>query len=151
MIYRVIRQSSSLLTNGNSSAICRSVSHFSPNHQPILAAIAQNRHNPTCMQITNARFLQGYVPDPAMGYKKNLEKVTTKQHIVDGLKQLKKEVVLWKEEWKEKLKNDPIVVYRPGTYKLSVIFFLIFEFQILSNFAQVRSTWCGRSVTMMRT
>lgn len=37
-----------------------------------------------------------------------------KEMIVNGLKELKSEIALWKEEVTEKLRMDPIVVYRPG-------------------------------------
>lgn len=37
-----------------------------------------------------------------------------KELIVDGFKELKSEIALWKEEVAEKLRMDPIVVYRPG-------------------------------------
>lgn len=37
-----------------------------------------------------------------------------KELIVEGFKELKSEIALWKEEVSEKLRMDPIVVYRPG-------------------------------------
>lgn len=46
--------------------------------------------------------------------KDTLAKISKKQLILDGLKQLKEEIRLWKEETVEKLKMDPIVIYRPG-------------------------------------
>lgn len=48
------------------------------------------------------------------GYNKNVKRLSQKDLILDGLKQLKKEIVLWKEEVKEKLECDPVVIFRPG-------------------------------------
>lgn len=48
------------------------------------------------------------------GYAKKYPLLPTKQNILDGLKELKSEIQLWKEEIKEKLEGDPILVYRPG-------------------------------------
>lgn len=42
------------------------------------------------------------------------EKTPKKKLILDGLKQLKSEIQMWNNEVKEKLKMDPIVLYRPG-------------------------------------
>lgn len=42
------------------------------------------------------------------------EKVPKKKLILDGLKQLKNEIKMWRDELSEKLKNDPVLVYRPG-------------------------------------
>lgn len=87
---------------------------MSPNLTPILDEPFSNRHNPSFVQITTERRLQGWVPDRAMGYKKRLEDVTYKQHVLDGLKMFKQELVLWREEWREKLDSDPVLIYRPG-------------------------------------
>lgn len=40
--------------------------------------------------------------------------VSQKQLILDGLKQLREEISLWRDEVKEKLESDPIMVVRPG-------------------------------------
>lgn len=37
-----------------------------------------------------------------------------KKLILDGLKELKNEIALWKEEVKEKFEGDPLLVFRPG-------------------------------------
>ncbi|KXJ68462.1 complex I intermediate-associated protein 30, mitochondrial [Aedes albopictus] len=42
------------------------------------------------------------------------KKVSRKQLIVDGLKELREEFALFNQEWKEKLASDPLVVFRPG-------------------------------------
>jgi NADH dehydrogenase [ubiquinone] 1 alpha subcomplex assembly factor 1 len=38
----------------------------------------------------------------------------TKKMILDGLKDLKDEIKVWKEEMEEKFESDPILVYRPN-------------------------------------
>lgn len=38
----------------------------------------------------------------------------TKQLILEGLKELRKEIKLWTEEVKEDFDSDPILCYRPG-------------------------------------
>lgn len=38
----------------------------------------------------------------------------SKQDVIDGLNQLKIEIKLWQEEIKEKLDDDPIMIYRPN-------------------------------------
>ncbi|CRK88429.1 CLUMA_CG002237, isoform A [Clunio marinus] len=40
--------------------------------------------------------------------------LTSKKMILDGLKEFKSELNLWKEEMKEKFESDPILVFRPG-------------------------------------
>lgn len=49
-------------------------------------------------------------------------KVSKKQHILNGLKQLKDEIKLWQEEVKEHLKMDPILIYRPGEVDIAFRF-----------------------------
>lgn len=46
------------------------------------------------------------------GYAKKYP--VTKQMILDGLKEMKDEIQMWKEEVKEKFESDPIMVFRPG-------------------------------------
>lgn len=46
--------------------------------------------------------------------KHTADKIPKKQLVLDGLKLLKEEIKLWKEEAVEKLKMDPIMIYRPG-------------------------------------
>jgi NADH dehydrogenase [ubiquinone] 1 alpha subcomplex assembly factor 1 len=38
----------------------------------------------------------------------------SKKMILDGFQQLKEEIKLWKEEVKEKLESDPLIISRPG-------------------------------------
>lgn len=70
------------------------------------------------------------------GYNKNLKRLSQKELILDGLKELKKEIVLWKNEVKEKLECDPIVIFRPGTSAfvfLSNVFFSFVTISICPN------------------
>lgn len=53
-------------------------------------------------------------PDIKGGYNKNAKRVSRKQLILEGLQDLKQEIVLWKDEIKEKLESDPVLVFRPG-------------------------------------
>lgn len=48
------------------------------------------------------------------GYKTKLPEPSKKQLIIDGLRELKDEIKLWRQEVKEKLESDPILVFRPG-------------------------------------
>lgn len=59
--------------------------------------------------------MQLYVPDPKHGYGGE-DKRSTKDQIVDGFKQLKDEIKMWKDEWKERLQNDPVMIYPPGQF-----------------------------------
>lgn len=54
--------------------------------------------------------------DKKSGYSRNskIKFPSKKEQIVEGFKELKSEISLWKEEVAEKLRMDPIVVYRPG-------------------------------------
>lgn len=47
------------------------------------------------------------------GYEKE-QRVSTKELIINGLKELRTEFALFQQEWKEKLESDPLVVFRPG-------------------------------------
>lgn len=48
------------------------------------------------------------------GYNRHVKRVSQKELILNGLKELKKEIVLWKNEVQEKLECDPVVIFRPG-------------------------------------
>lgn len=50
------------------------------------------------------------------GYDTRLPELSRKQQILEGLRELKQEIVLWKEEVKEKLESDPVLVFRPGEW-----------------------------------
>lgn len=48
------------------------------------------------------------------GYGKKYAVIPTKSMILDGLKELKSEIQLWRDEMTEKFESDPILVFRPG-------------------------------------
>jgi hypothetical protein len=48
------------------------------------------------------------------GYLRDRPKHGTTELIRDGLKELKGEIMLWKDEVKERLEGDPILAYRRG-------------------------------------
>lgn len=54
--------------------------------------------------------------------KDTINKIPKKKLILDGLKMLKDEIKLWNEEVKEKLRMDPIMVYRPGEVDIAFKF-----------------------------
>lgn len=47
------------------------------------------------------------------GYGKKYP-IISKTLVLEGLKELKSEIKMWKDEMQEKLEGDPIMVYRPG-------------------------------------
>jgi NADH dehydrogenase [ubiquinone] 1 alpha subcomplex assembly factor 1 len=48
------------------------------------------------------------------GYEKEQPLLPTKKMILEGLKDLKEEIIMWKDEIQEKLETDPILIYRPN-------------------------------------
>jgi hypothetical protein len=52
------------------------------------------------------------------GYLRDRPNHATMDLIHDGLKELKGEIKLWKDEMKEHFKGDPILAYRPGECRL---------------------------------
>ncbi|XP_055381075.1 complex I intermediate-associated protein 30, mitochondrial [Condylostylus longicornis] len=48
------------------------------------------------------------------GYQKPIKFPSKKKQIIDGFKELKNEISLWKKEVREKFEGDPVLVYRPG-------------------------------------
>lgn len=79
--------------------------------RPLLERALDRCLNPAQVEC-GRRNIQVYVDDKKDGYTKP-DKVTVKQHVWDGFKQLGEEIKLWKDEWKEKLANDQILVFRP--------------------------------------
>lgn len=74
----------------------------------------------TTQLLSNEKFSPGlrysntiWVPDKKDGYRTQKE-VSTKQHIIDGFKQLKNEVEVWRNEVKEHLLSDPVLIFRAG-------------------------------------
>lgn len=61
--------------------------------------------------VSGRRNIQVWVDDKKDGYRKK-DNVSTKQHLIDGFKQLKEEFKIWKDEVKEHLQDDPILIYR---------------------------------------
>lgn len=53
-------------------------------------------------------------PDRKAGYNRNTPRVSRKQLILEGLRDLKQEIITWKEEVHEKLRSDPVLVFRRG-------------------------------------
>lgn len=65
---------------------------------------------------TSRASLEFHEFDKRSGYNTGLEIADTRtERIRMGLKQLKKEIKLWKQEMKEVLECDPILDYRAGT------------------------------------
>jgi NADH dehydrogenase [ubiquinone] 1 alpha subcomplex assembly factor 1 len=54
------------------------------------------------------------VKSKKQGYEKEQPLLPTKKMILEGLKDLKEEIIMWKDEVKEKLETDPILIYRPN-------------------------------------
>lgn len=67
----------------------------------------------TCVHTTPA-CLTFWEREKKSGYKTALPLPSKKNLILDGLKELKHEINMWKDEMKEKLESDPILVFRPG-------------------------------------
>lgn len=74
-----------------------------------IPAFQQNAH----IHTTNSMKLF-WEPDIKGGYNKNAKRVSRRQLILEGLKDLKQEIVMWKDEVQEKLESDPVLVFRPG-------------------------------------
>lgn len=53
-------------------------------------------------------------PDEKGGYKDTRPRPSRIQMIRDGMKELKHEIALWRQEMKEALETDPVYIYRPG-------------------------------------
>jgi NADH dehydrogenase [ubiquinone] 1 alpha subcomplex assembly factor 1 len=57
-----------------------------------------------------------YEKDEKGGYRKNLDDVPSRTELIrDGFKELKGEILLWKEEMREKFACDPLFIVRKGT------------------------------------
>lgn len=53
-------------------------------------------------------------PDEKGGYKDTRPRPSKIQMIRNGMKELKHEIALWRQEMQEALETDPIYIYRPG-------------------------------------
>lgn len=57
-----------------------------------------------------------YEKDEKGGYRKNLDDMPSRTEMIrDGFKQLRGEILLWKEEMREKFACDPLFIVRKGT------------------------------------
>ena len=96
----------------------RCYSHLTANHN-VASLNQQLKTNGIHTTLANQTFFER---DKKSGYRTSIP-VTKKKLILDGLKELKSEIKLWKEEMREKFESDPIVVFRPGeidvVYKFS--------------------------------
>jgi len=93
----------------------QNLSYFSPHFASTLLKRQSPWSSSTSILITSKRNVQLHVPDPKHGYEShNDPKYSTKDHIIDGFKQLKVEIKMWRDEWKERLMCDPVLLYRPG-------------------------------------
>lgn len=66
------------------------------------------------------------------------EKVSTLEHLKKGFKELKYELVLWRQEMKELIQTDPLLIARPGNIPFFLLFltlslFLGIQFSITHN------------------
>lgn len=100
---------------------------------PIRLVLVNPTNRSFCHLTTNRYLLRDVEPDASAGfhttdsrplfwekdrrggYDTRLEPLSRKQQILEGLRELKQEIVLWKEEVKEKLESDPVLVFRPGS------------------------------------
>lgn len=107
-----IKSSSCLITTLNSALLrrCDKVTYLRSSALNGSNSILQNSqhiHTTPNLQLFWERHRKG-------GYNKNVKRVGQKELILNGLKELKKEIVLWKNEVQEKLECDPVVIFRPG-------------------------------------
>lgn len=73
-----------------------------------------------CDPSVRSYFVKG---SPRDGYSKvdeEIEKMSRTEIIRTGIKTLKEELKLWKQEVKEKLESDPILINRPG--EIDIVF-----------------------------
>lgn len=108
-----LKNSSCLITTLNTTILrrCDTISCLRSSQLNGRIPILQNAHpihTTPNLQLFWERHRKG-------GYNKNVKRVSQKELILEGFKQLKKEIVLWKQEVQEKLECDPVVIFRPGT------------------------------------
>lgn len=122
---------------------CQNFSTLLSNANTVLS---ERRTQPSncAIQFKQNRNIQVFVKDKKGGYRTGKD-VSTKEHILDGLKELKKEIVLWKDEIKQQLTEDPLMVYRPGKHvtfgiKFHGVFIMLTFLYILFFYSKVRQT-----------
>lgn len=86
----------------------RPFTHLTTNHQLLPVSNRQPSH----LQPPQRHLF--WEPDRKAGYNKNAPRVSRKELLLEGLRDLKQEILLWKEEVQEKMTSDPVLVYRPG-------------------------------------
>lgn len=94
---------------------CQKLSTLPANVNPILAKKQLDWPLGNIQTTANRRNIHVHCSDPKEGYRSGKE-LSSKQHIINGLKQLKGEIMMWKQEMKEHFANDPVLIYRPGEY-----------------------------------
>lgn len=72
-----------------------------------------NKTNLRCLSTSNSLFYL-WEQDPKAGYVDRRPQPSKIQLIRDGLKELKHEIAVWKNEVIERFENDPTYLYRPG-------------------------------------
>lgn len=84
----------------------------------IRAALARHAVKNVLIDIrhfkTSAAASLFWEPDEKGGYKDTRPRPSKIKMIRDGMKELKHEIALWKQEIQEVLDTDPIMIYRPG-------------------------------------
>lgn len=100
---------------GHSPKIIRNISNLtkcSSCSNQVLKNVITNR--PAVISAGDRRNFIGFVSDKKDGYGKPPKKESNMDHYKFGFNQLKKEIKLWKDEMKEQLSNDPILIVPPG-------------------------------------
>jgi NADH dehydrogenase [ubiquinone] 1 alpha subcomplex assembly factor 1 len=72
------------------------------------------------------------------GYEKP-SNVSKKKLILDGLKELKNEINMWRMEMEEEIKGDPILIFRPG--ETDVVFPFVTQADIDKFVVSADSDW----------
>lgn len=98
-----------------------SLGHHSTQHARSFCHLTTNRYLRLDLEPTSSASLHTSESRPLFwerdrrgGYDTRLPELSRKHQILEGLRELKQEIVLWKEEVKEKLESDPVLVFRPG-------------------------------------
>jgi len=89
------------------SGLLRGLLRISTQHQLPVNYRYQALHRSSVLQTLWER-------DKRSGYQTKLKEPSKKDMVKEGLKDLKEEIRLWRNEMKEKLESDPVLVFRPG-------------------------------------
>lgn len=105
-----------MLSVSNKALLLKQISNYGlRNIENIIKGNTPNFH-------TTAACTTFWEREKKSGYKTKLPLPSKKQMILEGLKELKTEIGLWKEEMKEKFATDPILIYRPGEIDVAFTF-----------------------------